>query len=350
MRSTWILAVLAGMTFVATPVAAHGDLAIHELETLAIRDFEGQEDSFPWEGFEIWDVYVGDGYNFLQDADGVYFKVNFAGDGTQRPLESAEWTIDISFKVGEETFERQIVHDGAAVTTTFEALEWTVADGNVFQIKAWTPVPDWQGKAVRDIVIVSSVDGAPRDTAPGGIHDPATGTEIPVEAPSTVVFPPMGEGRIVDEVELTGPAKFIDVTVTPKGDGVFDFAVKNPLAQQGQHVHFREPVAGGWTMAVAYPMGTELAGGASTTYTVTVDATAINGVIEPLLLDLYTDIGGRHPYYAYRENGEIKITDDPTLAMASTVKEAQEAPGLGLLSTLLLIGTAFAAALVKKST
>lgn len=343
MRPTPVLAVLAAASFIAMPAAAHGDLTIHELETLAIRDFEGQEDSFPWEGFEIWDVYVGDGYNFLQDSDGAYFKVNFAGDGTQRPLESAAWTIDISFKVGDETFERTITHDGADVTTTFEALEWAIADGNVFQIKAWTPVPDWQGKAVRDIVIVSSVDGEPRDTAPGGIHDPVTGMEIPVEAPSTVVFPPMGEGRVVEQVELTGPAKYIDVTVTPKGNGVFDFAIKNPLAEQGQHVHFREAASSAWTMAVAYAAGTELAGGAATTYTVTLQAAA-NGTVEPLVLDLYTDIGGRQLHYAYLDAGEVKVTTDPVLARASRVEPAKEAPTPGLLASLLVVGLALALA------
>lgn len=343
MRPTTALVILAAATFIATPVAAHGDLTIHELETLAIRDFEGQEDSFPWEGFEIWDVYVGDGYNFLQDSHGVYFKVNFAGDGTQRPLGSAAWAVDISFKVGEETVEREIVHDGADVATTFEALEWVIADGNVFQIKAWTPVPDWQGKAVRDIVIVSSVDGEPRDTAPGGIHDPVTGTEIPVEAPSTVVFPPMGEGRIVEQVELTGPEKYIDVTLTPKGSGVFEFAIKNPLAQQGQHVHFREPESpGAWTMAVASMGGAEMEGGASKTFTVTLDSTATSGTVEPLLLDLYTDIGGRQLFYAYLDDGDVKVTNDPALANAANVEPAKEASSPGVLASALVIGVALA--------
>ena len=347
MRPTTAVAGILALTFLAAPAAAHGALAINELETYAISDFEGQEDSFAWEGFEIWDVYVGDGYDAIQDADGVYFKVNLAGDGTQRPTESAAWTVNISFKAGEETIEREIVHDGVDVTTTFEALEWTIADGNVFQVKAWTPIPDWKGKAVSDIVIVSSVDGEPRDTAPGGIHAPGTGTEIPVEAPSTVIFPPMGEGRIVEQVELTGPAKFIDVTVTPLGNGVFDFTVKNPLKEQGQHVHMREPTLGSWSMSSPLP-SVNLEGGASATFKVALNASSMPGVVEPLILDLYTDIGGRHLYYAYLENSEVKVLDDPTLATASAIEPAQEAPGLGLPATLMLLAVALALAFNKK--
>ncbi|HET6399710.1 MAG TPA: hypothetical protein VFH47_09180, partial [Candidatus Thermoplasmatota archaeon] len=203
----------------APTVSAHGDLAIHEFDTLAIRDFEGQEDSFAWEGFEIWDVYVGDGYSAAHDANGVYFKVNFAGDGTERPTGGVAWTINFRFKVGEEAFERELSHDGTTVTSDFESLEWTIADGNVLQVKAWVPVPEWSGKAVTDLVIVSSVDGEPRDTAPGGVHAPGTGTEIPVEGPGTPVFPPLGEGRIVDEVPLTGPPKYLNVSIAPQGAG-----------------------------------------------------------------------------------------------------------------------------------
>ena len=342
MRSTTAVAGMLALTFLATPAAAHGALAVNELETYAISDFEGQEDSFPWEGFEIWDVYVGDGYDAVQDANGVYFKVNLAGDGTKRPTESAAWTVNISFKVGDQTVEREVVHDGAAVTTTFEALEWTIADGNVFQIRAWTPVPDWQGKAVSDIVIVSSVDGEPRDTAPGGIHTPGTGTEVPVEAPSTVVFPPMGEGRIVEQVELTGPAKFIDVTVTPLGNGVFNFTVKNPLKEQGQHVHMREPTLGSWALNSPLP-SVNLEGGASASFQVAMNASSTPGVVEPLVLDLYTDIGGRHQYYAYLDQGEVKLVDDQALATAATIEPAKEAPGTGLVATVMLLGVALAA-------
>lgn len=334
MRPDLAVLALAVVAAVAAPVSAHGDLAVHELETLAIRDFEGQEDSFPWEGFEIWDVYVGDGYDAVRDAHGVYFKVNLAGDGTQRPTGSAAWTVDIRFLVGDEAVERQIVHDGTDVTTTFEALEWTIADGNVFQVKAWTPVPAWQGKAVRDIVLVSSVDGEPRDTAPGGIHLPGTGTEVPVEAPGSGVFPPMGEGRIVEEVPLTGPEKYLELTVTPVGNGSFDFTVKNPLAQQGQHVHLREPAAGAWSLASPLP-SVELDGGASATFRVALVPDTAAAVVEPLVLDLYTDIGGRHLRYAYLDQGEVRLTHDAAVATTATLEPAQPSPAPGLVAVAL---------------
>ena len=349
MRPTSAVAGMLALTFLAVPVASHGALAINELETYAISDFEGQEDSFPWEGFEIWDVYVGDGYDAVQDANGVYFKVNLAGDGTKRPTASAAWTINVSFKVGEETVERDITHDGVDVTTTFEALEWTIADGNVFQIRAWTPVADWKGKVVRDIVIVSSVDGEPRDTAPGGIHTPSTGNEVPVQAPPTQVFPAMGEGRIVEQVELTGPSKFIDVTVTPLGGGVFNFTVKNPLKEQGQHVHMREPTLGSWVLSSPLP-SVNLGGGNSSTFQIALTSDATNGVVEPLMLDLYTDIGGRHLYYAYLAQGVVKFTDNPALATAASIEPAKEAPGLGLVANLLLVAIAFVAAATRKRT
>ena len=326
----WLL--MAGLLFTGS-ASAHGALALNELETYAISDFEGQEDSFAWEGFEIWDVYVGDGYSDVYDSDGVYFKVNFAGDGTQRPTMSAAWSIAFTFKVGDESYQRELVHDGAAITTTFETLEWVIADGNVLQIRAWVPVPDWQGKSVTDIVVVSSVDGEPRDTAPGGIHAPVTGTEIPVEGPATPVFPAVGAGRIVDEVKLTGPGKFLNVTVVAQGAGVFEFKIKNPLKEQGQHVLVRQPAENAsWLMEVAGHAN--LDGGASTTLNVTLMPPA-TGVVQPFPIEIYTDIGGRQTYYAYLKAGEVTLVNDSATAQAATLGDAaKDAPGFGVLVLL----------------
>lgn len=293
--------------------------------------------SKPWPSVTSKGKNVGDGYDFMLDAHGVYFKVNFAGDGTLRPLGGAEWGLDFQFKVGEEQYQRSIVHDGVDVTTTFEALQWTVADGNVFQVKAWAPVADWQGKSVTDIVIVASVDGELRDTAPGGIHLPATGTEVPVEAPATPIFPPLGEGRIVESVALPGPEKYLDVTVTPKGNGTFEFAITNPLKEQGQHVHLREAQSESWTITSS-PGAAEIEGGGATTFLVNVQQKITNGVIEPILLDFYTDIGGRQQYYAYLDGGDVALTSDSAMAAAASLEPAKESPGVGL--ALMLLGLA----------
>lgn len=337
MRQIGALVVL--LCLFSLPAAGHGSLVVNETETIAIRDFEGHEDSFPWEGFEIWDVYVGDGYDATLDADGVYFKVNFAGDGTVRPLGGAEWTIAFSFDVGEQSYERVITHDGVDVTTTFEALEWTVADGNVFQVKAWAPVDSWQGKSVRNIVLVSAVDGNARDTAPGGIHDPATGMEVPVEGPATPVFPAIGEGRIVDEVQLTGPEKFLIVNMTPKGDGRFEVELTNPLKEQGQHVHLRTPdTAWGFTTTAS---AMELAGAAATKLELKLTPPS-TGPREPVLLDFYTDIGGRNQLYAYMADGDVHITRDATQATTANNEEPATSPGLAaLLMVLFVLGLAW---------
>lgn len=291
--------------------AAHGDLEINELETLIIRDFEGHEDSFAWEGFEIWDVYAGEGHNATLGSDGVYFKVNLAGDGTARPTGGRVWTLTFTFTVGDEPFERVITHDGADVTTTFESLQWLVADGNVAQVKAWTPVADWTGKTLKDVVIVSSVDGKPRDTAPGGVHDPATGRERPVEAPSTFVFPPMGEGRIVEEVALSGPGKYLDLAVTPLGDGAFTLVVTNPLEKQGQHVMLDAKPSAGWELATSSPPHS-LDGGKSATFDIRLNVTGAPGDrIEPYAIDLLTDIGGRKTLYATLGPEGVLLVDAP---------------------------------------
>ena len=178
-----LMAAILGILLATPSVMAHGALTLNEFDTYAISDFEGHEESFAWEGWEIWDVYVGDGYNLQHDSHGVYFKANFAGDGTLRPLGGQSWELTFTFMVGGAIHERSIVHDGSTVATDFDALDWQVADGNVFQIHAWALVPEWQDLSVSDLVVVSSVDGAPRDTAPGGIHDPVTGAEIPVNVP-----------------------------------------------------------------------------------------------------------------------------------------------------------------------
>lgn len=336
------LALLA--VLLAPAASAHGDLELNELEVLAIRDFEGQEDSFPWEGFEIWDVYVGEGYNDTLGAHGVYFKVNFAGDGTQRPTGGAAWTVTFTFTVGEETFERAFTHDGATITTSFESLQWLVADGNVLQVKAWAPVEDAVGKSVRDIVIVSSVDGSPRDTAPGGVHDPATGRETPVQAPSTVVFPPLGEGRIVDEVPLSGAAKYFDLVIEPKPNNTYTLTVTNVLETQGQHVVLDADPAPGWEIVTA-DAPHSLDGQKSGTYDIQLFAKGEPGTtLAPYSFDLLSDIGGRRTLHAYLdEAGQVHLTEDATLAKAATVATAPRGvPGFGVV-VLLAVGVACAA-------
>lgn len=322
------------IVLLAGAASAHGDLEINELETLAIRDFEGMEDSFPWEGFEIWDVYVGEGYNESYDMDGVYFKVNLAGDGTQRPLGGSVWSIQFQFNVDDETFKREIMHDGSAVTTSFESLQWMVADGNVFQVKAWTPVADIKGRNVTDITIVSAVDGEPRDTAPGGVHTPGAGAEVPVSGPATPVFPPLGEGRIVDAIPLTGPEKFIALGVEPKGNNAFVFSVTNPLKEQGQHVSIHGKPTAGWDMA-AKDWGGSLDAQATTELEITIAPRESSTTIEPLRVDVLTDIGGRQTLYAYLEEGSVTLVSDPALAKTSAnTQDARNAPAPGILLIL----------------
>lgn len=332
-RTVLFLIAAFGIVAAAPVASAHGDLAVNELETLAIRDFEGQEDSFAWEGFEIWDVYVGEGYSQANDSDGVYFKVNLAGDGTTRPTGGQVWTVTFRFTIGGEAFERTFSHDGAEVTTDFEELEWQIADGNVFQVRAWVPVPDWVGQSVTDIVLVSSVDGEPRDTAPGGIHAPGTGTEIPVEGPATPIFPPLGEGRIVDAVPLTGPGKFLNVSIATLPDGAFEFTVTNPLQEQGQHVMLGPLTTTAWSVTPS-DWNANVEAGKTTTFRATIAPTSADGSqVEPLGLDLLTDIGGRQTYFAFIDAGQVTLTEDESAAHSGAFGEAeQEAPALPVLA------------------
>ena len=326
--------------------AAHGDLEINELETLIIRDFEGQEDSFAWEGWDIWDVYVGEGYNDTLDSDGVYFKVNLGGDGTVRPTGGAIWSLTFTYDVGDESFEREIAHDGTDVTTTFESLQWQVADGNVFQVKGWAPVANWTGKALTNVVIVASVDGSPRDTAPGGVHDPATGTEIPVQAPSTVVFPPIGEGRIVDEVPLTGPAKYLELAVEPKGSDTFTLTVTNPLAEQGQHVMLDASPTPGWELVTASAPHS-LDGGKSATFDVQLVPKGEPGTtLDPYAFGIVTDIGGHRALFAALGATGVTLVEDPALATASTI--AGPARGVPLPAWTAVLGLAGLALLARR--
>ncbi len=322
------LVALVALATLAPAASAHGGLTLNEFDIYAISDFEGHEDSFPWEGFEIWDIYAGDGYNEAVGAHGVYFKANLAGDGTVRPTGSQSWDIRFTYNVGSDEYTRNISHDGNEVTTDFEALEWQIADGNVFQIYAWAPVPAWDGLSITDLVVVSSVDGEPRDIAPGGIYDPATGQEVPVNAPPTPVFPEIGEGRIVEAVPLTGSAKFIDVKVTPEADGWFQFNVTNPLAAQGQHFMVNAS-APGWRVT-GVPNAASIEGGASASFRMqfTPDAAA---VIEPMRFELMTDIGGLLPLFAYMGPDGIVIVEDAARATTATMPEPDvEAPGLPL--------------------
>lgn len=319
------------LVLVAPGALAHGDLEINELETLAIRDFEGMEDSFPWGGFEIWDVYVGDGYNETLDSEGVYLKVNFAGAGTNRPPGQSRWDIRFDLKVGDEAFERTITHDGSQITSDFESLQWVVADGNVLQVKAWVPVENATGKSVKDIVILTSVDGDPRDVAPGGVYAPAAGAEAPVQAPASPVFPPMGEGRLVDEVPVGGSAKYLNVTKEEAAPGVFLLTATNPLKEQGQHVMLVPRPTAGWNLSTQ-TWGASLNASQSATFNITLrPEMAGDGLVPPLRIDLVSDIGGRQSYYAFLDGGAVMLTDDAAQAHAvAFARDAARTPGLGV--------------------
>ena len=311
---------MAVVVFTCAPgVSAHGALTINEFDTYAISDFEAHEDSFAWEGFEIWDVYAGDGYDQAHAAHGVYFKANFAGDGTVRPAGGQTWEVRFDFSVGGQDLTRSIMHDGAKVTTDFEALEWQIADGNVLQVHAWTPVPAWQGLDISNLVVRSYVDGDIRDTAPGGIHLPGTGTEVPVHVPATPIFPEMGEGRIVERVALTGAAKFLNVSMARHGEGLFQFTITNALAQQGQHFMFHAAPTSGWTLE-GKPAPVSIDGGESMTFQLRLHADR-NHSIEPLRLELMTDIGGMQSYFAFVGEAGVEIVDDAALAVPAGVEE-----------------------------
>ncbi len=330
MRLIAAMIVLA-VAFLPT-VAAHGALELNEFDTYAISDFEGLEDSFPHEGFEIWDIYAGDGYFGPNESHGVYFKGNFAGDGTVRPAGGQEWTLRFTFNVAGIAYERTIVHDGAEVTSDFEQLEWQIADGNVFQVHAWVPVPAWEGHTISELVVLSSVDGDPRDIAPGGIYDPASGEEIPVSGPPTPVFPALGEGRIVDEVVLTGAAKFLDVSVAG-ADGLFTFTVNNPLAAQGQHLMVDVLAPANWTIG-GQPNAQSLAGGGDTAFVLDVKH-AKTGTVAPVRVDLLTDIGGLQSWFIYLDATGLHVVNDEALATPYTFEApAQESPGLPLLAVM----------------
>lgn len=333
-----ILPMALALAIMAAPgVAAHGALELNKFDTYALSDFEGHEDSFPWEGFEIWDVYVGDGYNTALASHGVYFKGNFAGDGTVRPTGGASWGLEFTFDVGGQSYTRWIAHDGAEVTTDFEQLEHQIADGNVLQIHAWVPIPEWDGHEVANLVVVSSVDGSPRDVAPGGFFDPVLGQEIPFSAPPTVIFPAMGEGRVVDTVPLTGAAKFLEVAVAGS-DGTYTFTVNNTLASQGQHFMLQVPSMGNWTIN-GRPNPESLEGGASSSFTL--DLTPGNGVVAPLRLDFTTDIGGRQSWFAYANAEGVQLTQDEAMAVMfeAEVPVGEESPGIAVVAVLGLVGS-----------
>jgi len=337
-----MLSYLLLLGFLAVPAAsAHGALVLNEFDTYAISDFEGHEDSFPWEGWEIWDVYVGDGHGQEIDSHGVYFKVNLAGDGTLRPTGSSIWTIQFTWNVGEESFARHLRHDGSTVTSNFEELEWQIADGNVFQLRAWAPVAEWEGQSVSNLVLLSSVDGSARDIAPGGIFDPVTGTEIPFQAPPTPVFPAMGEGRMTETIPLTGAAKWMDVTVTPSGDGAFDLAVVNPLSAQGQHIELHYPDDSGWSLTGSLaPLILDGAGAGMFSLQLAPNA---EGAIEPLRIDLVSDIGGLQTFYAYMGTDGVALTDDASMAASVPAAEAKDTPGFPVVGLLAGVAVAFAA-------
>lgn len=327
-----ILATIAICALFLPFAQAHGALELNQFDTYAISDFEGQEDSFPWEGFEIWDIYAGDGYHMESKSHGVYFKGNFAGDGTLRPTGGSVWSLLFTFDVASNSYERTISHDGTTVTTDFEVLEHQISDGNVFQIHAWVPIQNWTGSEITNLVVLSSVDGSPRDVAPGGIFDPVLGVEVPVEVPPTPMFPEMGEGRLVESIPLTGSAKFLDVAMTPSGDS-FTFSVNNTLATQGQHFLVSLGNESAWDVG-GKPNVQTLDGGAGITFTLDLQFQG-NATISPLQIDLMSDVGALQSWFAYVDGGTVKMTPNAAEATQYVQLVEEEAPAAGLMFVLI---------------
>lgn len=312
LASTAVLA-LAILAPAASAHAAPDPLAnaVHVLD-------DEPEDAFYWyDGYDLDTLHAREAYIPQLNETGIVFRyILYGGSAPGGTADAMAIDLHALSPEGEKTFTITTTDDAewegdmeiVVANVTEDPPPWTGVTARMQTFLSYEDLGVAPGGSLEDIRMVSRADDDPRDVAPGGVYLPHSQGEVEV---------PHESQRLVDSLELEGPHGYIDAQASSTDEGLA-VAVENTL-DNGQHVSIDLETPDGWNATVNGSAQASLEGGDSVSFPLDVDVGP--DALEPLAVDVVTDLGGHQTLYTGVNGTELQ-----TAATASDVDVAPEEP------------------------
>jgi hypothetical protein len=330
-----VLALVVVTPGVASTAGAHAapdplDNAVHVLAD------EG-EDTFYWyDGYDLYNLFVREAYAQTLEEPGLVFRFTLYGGFAPTEL-SDQLAIDIEATTTDGAQELTITTtddqtwegdmEVLVANVTEDDPPFTGVTSRMQTFVSYDQLGVAPGASVEDIKMESRADDDVRDVAPGGIFLPNSQGqgEIPQESE-----------RRVDSLELAGPHGYVELSTTPTETGI-DVTVENTLGN-GQHVTADVSAPEAWNASINGSAQTSLPDGETTTFTVEADPSP--DAVDPLAVEVVSDLGAHETVYVGVNGTELTTDLEPNnVEVEPNQPEPNESPGLGLAALASLLAS-----------
>lgn len=323
MREAVPLVAVLAIASLAPAAGAHAapnplDNAVHVLE-------DEPEDAFYWyDGYDLFNLFAREAHLEAANETGVVFRFTlyggFAPAGTADELSiglsatSAQGPANLSIATADDhnwTGDMRIV----AANVTEEDPPWTGVTARMQAFASYEQLGVAPGGSLEDVSMVSRAGGETRDLAPGGVYLPHSQgqAEVPTESQ-----------RLVDGLDLHGPSGYVD-TSAQVANGTLTVEVENALAN-GQHVRLGVAEAPGWNATVDGSGQTSLPANETATFRVLAEPTP--SALEPLAVEVTTDLGGHQTLFVGVNGTAMETATNPNAVEVDPAQpEPNESPG-----------------------
>lgn len=252
------------------------------------------EDGFYWyDGYDLYNLYAREAYLETVDEAGLVFRYTlYGGHAPAGQADEMRVTIGATTADGPQAFTIATPDDHnwtgdmevVVANVTEDDPPWTGVTARMQTFVSYEQLGVGPGGSVENVWMESRADDDLRDRAPGGIFLP--GSQGQAEAPANST-------RLADSIRLTGPTGYVNTSTTVQ-NRTLTVTVENAL-DNGQHVRARLNATPGWNASITGQSQASLPGGETTRFTV--EANATPAAIDPLEIEVVTDVGGHETLY-----------------------------------------------------